>query len=70
MICSLFGTIIHRKYSTEIFEKIFQKTYMISKYFSLFQVFTDKSKKKQPSAKGTKRKHSAMGGESAKKSKK
>ena len=43
---------------------------MISKYFSLFQVFTDKSKKKQPSGTGTKRKHSAMGGESAKKSKK
>ena len=43
---------------------------MIGKYFSLFQVFTDKSKKKQPSAKGSKRKHSAMGGESAKKSKK
>ena len=49
--------------------KIFNRN-MISKYFSLFQVFTDKSKKKQPSGKGTKRKHSAMGGESAKKSKK
>ena len=37
---------------------------------SLFQVFPDKSKKKQPAGKGTKRKHSAMEGEPAKKCKK
>ena len=61
----VFAENIQQKYSKEL-----QKTDMISKYFSLFQVFTDKNKKKQPSAKGTKRKHSAMEGESAKKSKK
>ena len=39
-------------------------------YLYLFQVFPDKSKKKQPAGKGTKRKHSAMEGEPAKKCKK
>ena len=43
---------------------------MITKYLFLFQVFSDKSKTKKPAAKGTKRKHSAMEGESAKKYKK
>ena len=61
----LFAENIQQKNSKEL-----QNTNMISKYFSLFQVFTDKSKKKQPSGKGTKRKHSAMEGESGKKSKK